>query len=185
MGPQIKYTDRLILKVENESNAQAVLNLYLRNKRNFEEFEPTRPNNFYTLEYHTVAMAREAKAYRLGFFLRYYLYKKDDPTFILGAVNFNFMNDSSGPFVEVGYKIDHAYQNMGYAYEACQAAFSIIKQDYHVNRIDARIHPENRQSLRLAEKLGFTYLRLEPQSANILGSYVDLCRYTLDISKIQ
>ena len=42
MGPLIKYTNRLILRVENESKAKQVLDLYLRNRLPFEQYEPTR-----------------------------------------------------------------------------------------------------------------------------------------------
>ena len=40
MGPLIKYTNRLILRVENESKAKQVLDLYLRNRLPFEQYEP-------------------------------------------------------------------------------------------------------------------------------------------------
>lgn len=46
MGPLIKYTNRLILRVENESKAKQVLDLYLRNRLPFEQYEPTRPASF-------------------------------------------------------------------------------------------------------------------------------------------
>ena len=52
MGPLIKYTNRLILRVENESKAKQVLDLYLRNRLPFEQYEPTRPASFYTQDYH-------------------------------------------------------------------------------------------------------------------------------------
>ena len=38
MGPLIKYTNRLILRVENESKAKQVLDLYLRNRLPFEQY---------------------------------------------------------------------------------------------------------------------------------------------------
>ena len=104
MGPLIKYTNRLILRVENESKAKQVLDLYLRNRL--------------------------------------------------------------------------LYQNRGIAYEACEAALYVLEHDYQIHRVDARIHPENIASITLATKLGFRPLQFEPQSANILGHYVDLMRYT-------
>lgn len=44
-------TDRLILQVEKEDIADQLLDFYIRNRKQFERFEPTRPNNFYTLAY--------------------------------------------------------------------------------------------------------------------------------------
>lgn len=185
MGPQVKFTDRLRLVVENEINADKVLALYLRNRDNFEDFEPTRPAGFYTAEYHKHVLKREYKAYILGSFVRYYIYLKEDPKTIIGSVNFNFFNDGPHRKAEIGYKVDSAYQNRGIAYEACICCMDIIKNDYGIRRFDARIHPANSSSIKLAEKLGFKPICLEPQSANIRGRYVDLYRYSITMSDSQ
>ena len=178
MGPLIKYTNRLILRVENESKAKQVLDLYLRNRLPFEQYEPTRPASFYTQDYHWSSLHREYIAYTMGTFLRYYIYLKDRPDKIIGAINFNIFRTSREPYAEIGYKIDALYQNRGIAYEACEAALYVLEHDYLIHRVDARIHPENIASITLATKLGFRPLQFEPQSANILGHYVDLMRYT-------
>lgn len=178
MGPLIKYTNRLILRVENESKAKQVLDLYLRNRLPFEQYEPTRPASFYTQDYHWPSLHREYIAYTMGTFLRYYIYLKDRPDKIIGAINFNIFRTSREPYAEIGYKIDALYQNRGIAYEACEAALYVLEHDYQIHRVDARIHPENIASITLATKLGFRPLQFEPQSANILGHYVDLMRYT-------
>ena len=106
MGPLIKYTNRLILRVENESKAKQVLDLYLRNRLPFEQYEPTRPASFYTQDYHWSSLHREYIAYTMGTFLRYYIYLKDRPDKIIGAINFNIFRTSREPYAEIGYKID-------------------------------------------------------------------------------
>lgn len=185
MGPTVKFADNLILKVEDESKAGQVLDLYQRNKEAFECFEPTRPIDFYTQNYHATSLYREHKAYLLGTFLRYYIYLFPNESKIIGSINFNFLNDGNSRFVEMGYKVDVDYQNMGIAYTACLAGMKVIKEDYGITRIDARIHPSNFASKRLAEKLGFKPMYIEPQSAHVNGRYVDLIRYSMDISDIQ
>ena len=65
------------------------------------------------------------------------------------------------------------------------STFEVIKKHYGINRVDARIHPDNGASKRLAEKIGFMPIRLEPKCANILGKYEDLIRYSVNISDIQ
>lgn len=185
MGPIVKLSNRILLRIENESKAQEVLDLYLRNKSGFEQFEPTRPEDFYTTDYHEESLRREFKVYQFGAFLRYYIYLRPDTDKIIGSVNFNFHYDGDERFAEIGYKVDSFYQNQGIAYEACRLGISVITDDYHISRIDARIHPDNKASLKLADKLGFKYLRLEPKSANIMGNPTDLLRYTLATSDIQ
>ena len=97
MGPLIKYTNRLILRVENESKAKQVLDLYLRNRLPFEQYEPTRPASFYTQDYHWSSLHREYIAYTMGTFLRYYIYLKDSPDKIIGAIKFNNFHTSHEP----------------------------------------------------------------------------------------
>lgn len=182
MGPLIKYTNRLILCVENETKAEQVLDLYLRNRIPFEQYEPTRPVSFYTKEYHRSSLHREYIAYTMGTFLRYYIYLINQPEKIIGSVNLNLFPNNREPYAEIGYKVDVLHQNCGIAYEACEAALHVLVKDYQIHRVDARIHPENTASLALAKKLRFRPLQFEPQSANILGHYVDLMRYTRTLS---
>lgn len=185
MGPMIKISKNLILRIENESKAKEVLDLYLRNKTHFEKFEPTRPSDFYTRDYHASILRRELKAYQLGTFLRYYVYKSSNTSRIIGSVNFNFMHGGQSKFAEIGYKIDSLYVNQGIGYEACITAIYVMMHDYGIERIDARIHPDNAASISLVEKMCFKPIRVEKHSANIMGRYTDLIRYSLNTSDIQ
>ncbi len=185
MGPSVKLTKRLVLRVENESAATEVLKLYQRNRHNFELFEPTRPSNFYTVDYHTTMLKREYKAYSLGTFLRYYIYKASNMTRVIGAVNFNLFRNEGFLYAEIGYKLDALYQGQGLAYEACVAGIETIVKDYCVTRIDARIHPDNAASIKLAESMGFVPTCFEPASANIMGQTVDIMRYSLATGNTQ
>lgn len=185
MGPIETSTKHYILKVENEAKAKNVLDLYLRNRMPFEKFEPTRPSNFYTLDYHMAMLSRERKAYELGSFVRYYIYSPANLSRIIGAVNFNIYRNGTDDYVEIGYKIDSLYQNQGIAYEVLCHLIPLVQKHYRINRFDARIHPENYPSIRLATKLGFQPLFLEPKSTNILGRDVDIVRYSLRISQTQ
>lgn len=185
MGPLETNTKHYILKVLNEAKAKNVLDLYLRNRMPFEKFEPTRPSNFYTVDYHYAMLSRERKAYESGSFVRYYIYSPANLSRIIGAVNFNIYRNEKNDYVEVGYKIDSLYQNQGIAYEVLSHLIPLVSFHYNISRFDARIHPENYPSIRLATKLGFEPLYLEPKSANILGENVDIVRYCLITSNTQ
>lgn len=185
MGPLEITTKHYILRVENEFKAGNVLDLYLRNRMAFEKYEPTRPSNFYTKDYHIAMLRRESLAYQSGSFLRYYIYSPANMSRIIGSINFNFYIREAYSHAEVGYKIDSLYQNQGIAYEALSHLIPIVSKEYNVNIFHARIHPENYPSIRLATKLGFQVGRLEPKSANILGEDVDIVRYCLVTSQTQ
>lgn len=182
MAPDVYQTEHLILRIEDEDRAAMVLALYENNRPEFEEFEPTRPVDFYTLDYHIKALRREYKAYRLGSFVRYYIYRQNDEHHIIGSINFNIFFDGYTKCAEMGYKIDHLHQNRGYAYEACVAGMKLLASYYDIQRFDVRIHPDNIPSLCLAGKLNFKYMYIEPNSANIMGRNTDLLRYTCHLS---
>ena len=59
MAPTIVYTDRLILAIKSSDIAGEVLEFYKKNAKTFERYEPTRPDDFYTLAYHVEAMEGE------------------------------------------------------------------------------------------------------------------------------
>lgn len=185
MGPLETRTKHYILRVENEAKAKNVLDLYLRNRMAFEKYEPTRPANFYTIDYHSSMLSRERRTYDMGLFVRYYIYSPANMSRIIGAVNFNIYHNTSEDYVEVGYKIDSLYQNQGIAHEVLSHLIPLVSRYYNIYRFDARIHPENYPSIRLATKLGFEPLFLEPKSANILGQNVDIVRYCLRTSHTQ
>ena len=177
-------TDRLILKIEDDTAAQQVLDFYVRNQEQFEHFEPTRPKNFYTLAYQMAALTYEYHEIIKGNTLRYYVYTKEQPDILIGSVNFsNFMHH---PFsrTSIGYKFDKEAQGHGYAYEACQAAIPVIFSNYRIHRIEARVAPDNLPSIRLLERLHFLYEGIEYQGVEIQGVYKDHYRYGL-ISTIQ
>ena len=185
MGPLSLTTQHYILKVENETKAKNVLDMYLRNRMSFESFEPTRPANFYTIDYQSAMLRREYMAYELDSFLRYYIYSPANSQRIIGAVNFNMYKNAPEHYAEIGYKVDSLYQNQGVATEVLSTLIPLVEEYYHIHRFDARIHPENYASIRLATKLNFNPLHLEPKSANILGQDVDIVRYCLKTSQTQ
>lgn len=177
-------TDRLILQVEDSQKAAMVLSLYQKNKDLFERFEPTRPNNFYTLDFQATFMDIEYKDTIKGTTLRYYIYLKEAPDTIIGSVNFS--NIKHGPFssATIGYKMDCSYHHQGYAVEACKAAIDVLFCNYKIHRIEARVAPDNIPSIKVLERLGFTFEGIEYSSVEIRGEFKDHYRYGL-ISTIQ
>ena len=172
-------TDRLLLQVEDSDKAEEVLNFYQKNQSVFEPFEPTRPENFYTISYQKAVMQYEYTEIVKGKSLRYYIYLREAPDTIIGSVNFSKI--LHGPFsaTSIGYKIDISHQGQGYATEACAAAIPIIFSNYQIHRIEARVSPDNIASIKLLEHLDFRFEGIEYQSVEVNGRYQDHYRYSL------
>lgn len=170
-------TPRLMLQCLNSNSALAVRNFYQENKTYFDPYELTRPSGFYTVGYQTSFLEWEWKEMLAKRSLRYFLFLKEDPDRIIGAVNFSDIRFGCMQKASLGYKIHHDYWNQGFAYEACLKCLEIIFQEYELHRIEAHIAPSNLPSIHLIEKLGFAYEGLEVQSALINHQWQDLFLY--------
>lgn len=60
--------------------------------------------------------------------------------------------------LELGYVIGTKYQRQGYATEVCQAVLNIATEITDFSRINCLIEKENKASVGLAEKLGFSHM---------------------------
>lgn len=70
--------------------------------------------------------------------------------------------------MELGYIIGREYQNKGYATEVCQAIIEYAQQELEIEELHCFIHPHNKASLHLAEKLGFGPCAEHPMAEGLL-----------------
>ncbi|CAM3929157.1 GNAT family N-acetyltransferase [Alkalicoccus chagannorensis] len=71
---------------------------------------------------------------------------------IIGDIGFKGSPDSWNT-VEIGYGIRPEYQNTGYATEALQEMIRYCFEDQHISRITAECRHDNKESLRVLEKV--------------------------------
>ena len=178
MTMQFEYEfDGLMLKVLNESNAKEVLHFYERNKEEFNMYESTKPENFYTENYMINNLRAELNAILSGSYIRFFLFSSDIPDKILGTISFSHIFTGPTSSCILGYKIDKDYRRLGLATSMINKGLEIIRKDKSVHRIEAYIHPDNKPSLALINKLGFIYEGTAFSYANIGGSWQDHERY--------
>lgn len=97
---------------------------------------------------------------------------------IIGTCGFNYI-DFENAKAEIGYDLNKMYWGQGFAKEAITCLIQYAFNDLNLNRIEAKIEPENINSIRLIEKLSFTYegtLRKAEKSKN---RFIDLNLYSL------
>jgi ribosomal-protein-alanine N-acetyltransferase len=166
-------TERLILKVLDESNGDQVLDYYKRNRDFLAEWEPVRDASFYEAAYHSKQLYNDTASMESGSMLRLWIFKKDDKDRIIGSVSFN--NIVRGAFLSchLGYKLDKDEVNKGYAAEAINKGIEIMFNEYKLHRIEANIMPKNKASLRVVEKLGFYNEGLAYKYLKIHGVWED------------
>lgn len=96
---------------------------------------------------------------------------------IIGTCGFNYV-DFNNSKVEISYDLHKSYWGQGYAKEAITHLIQYAFDDLGINRIEAKIEPENTYSIQLIEKLNFTYEGTLRQSERSKGRYIDLKIYS-------
>lgn len=171
-------TDRLQLMVCNEEYSNALLTFMTENKDFFAPYEPLRQPAFYTEAFQAQILRAEFQAMLRGTYVRYYLFLKENPAHIIGTVSFSNISRSDDKSCRVGYKLDKAHTGMGYATEALHRLLPEVHKSLAIHRIEADILLENLPSLRLIERLGFTYEGVAHSSHEIGGVWRDHLRYS-------
>jgi ribosomal-protein-alanine N-acetyltransferase len=89
---------------------------------------------------------------------------------VIGACGFNLFE--GGPDLELVYHFARPYWGYGYAPEAATACVSYAFEHLDPPRIIASIDPNNVQSQRVLEKIGFTYQGLERRESGEEKFYI-------------
>ncbi|OAB40838.1 GNAT family N-acetyltransferase [Paenibacillus glacialis] len=96
---------------------------------------------------------------------------------IIGSCGYNSLDFDNGR-AEIGYDIAKAFWGKGYASEAiCSLldyAFSCLK----LNRIEAKVEPENVNSINVLQKLNFKFEGTLRQCERSKGKFIDLHMYS-------
>ncbi len=145
-------TGRLILACLDISGAPMILDYLLRNKDDFEKFEPERDDSFYTLTHQERMLEAESILFERGEGARYYIFDASDPDTVIGNVSLTHTN---GPVCILGYRVDPAFRRQGIAYEAVSYLLGLLNTDEGPGMFEADIYPDNIPSRGLVEKLGF------------------------------
>lgn len=96
---------------------------------------------------------------------------------IIGSCGFNFL-DLENEKAEIGYDIAKDHWGKGFAPEAISALIDYAFGTMNFHRIEAKIEPENVNSIRVMEKLGFTYEGTLRQSEKSKDRFIDLKMYS-------
>lgn len=172
-------TKRLNLDILTPSAARQVLKFQLHNQHLFEIFEPTRPENFYTPSHQQALLKYELKLAMKLSTIRFYVFKKEEPSQIIGTVCLHDICRMPYSCCEIGYKFDSSFHGQGYAKEAVTKALDIAFLELGLHRVFARVMPENTPSIHLLESLHFAQEGLEHSCTQIQGVWRDHLRYAI------
>ncbi len=97
---------------------------------------------------------------------------------IIGDLGIHFF-DSENKQVEIGCTLNNDFQNQGYATESIKRVIDYLFKELNKHRIIASIDPDNKNSIRLVERIGFRKEAHLVESLFINGKWVDDLVYAL------
>ena len=97
---------------------------------------------------------------------------------IIGTCGFNSI-DFENAKAEIGYDIAKAYWGIGYAPEGICALLNYAFETLKLNRIEAKVEPANVNSIRVLQKLNFTFEGTLRKYEKSKGNFIDIKMYSL------
>lgn len=175
------HTDRLIIKLLDESFAKQVTDYYLRNRDFFEQWVPAYTDDQFAVDMNKRRLKYYLREYKEGRSLKFWLFDINDKKFekIIGDISFSEIVYE--PFLScfLGYKIDSDENRKGYAVESIKAGIEYMFDTLKLHRIEANIMPRNEKSINVVKKLGFELEGESRKYLKIKGKWEDHLHYVL------
>lgn len=171
-------TERLILKVLKPDASLMVLDFYNRDRELFEEYETDRVPDFYTIPHQHKLLKYEYNMAIKGQTIRYYVFLKENPAYIIGTVCLHNITHSFYQSCEIGYKFASVFHHKGYATEAVSCIVEAAFAELNLHRITAVVSLDNKASCRLLERIGFVNEGLLREYILLHGKWKDHYLYS-------
>ncbi len=96
---------------------------------------------------------------------------------IIGSCGFNSL-DFENEKAEIGYDIARAFWGSGYASEAISALLDYAFSTLKLNRIEAKVEPENVNSVKVLQKLNFMFEGTLRRYERVNGKFININMYS-------
>jgi ribosomal-protein-alanine N-acetyltransferase len=150
-------------------DAEALLEVLVRDRTFLDQWEPTRPDSFFTLEVQRNGLARLREAedlVDLGIFVE----ARDE---LVGRIQLSGISPAPFENAHLGYFVSERHNGRGYATAAVRQAVDVAFGELALYRVQAAVIPRNVASIRVLEKTGFREEGLARRYLQIAGVWQD------------
>ena len=163
---------KIFIRLFEDTDAEALLDLHLRNGEFFQKYSPTYCDNFYTLESKRNFISNAVKQSERGNEYSFGIFIKSNGKLIGGVDLFQIIR---GPLQScvIGYSLDKQYNGNGYVTEAVSLAVEFAFKSIKLHRIEAGVMPNHIASMRVLEKVGFHKEGIAQKSVKLNGKWED------------
>lgn len=173
---EIIETERLILKILDEKDADRLLDFLIENRADFTQYESEKQEIYFTRYYQEYVLKMEYEAIKNKMYLRYYLFEKGQEE-IVGTVSVSQIKAYPYSSGYIGYKMAVKKKRRGYATEAVEAVCEEAEKYLGLHRLEAYVLEDNIPSIKLLERCGFLWEGTCRKNLNINGVWRDHLLY--------
>ena len=164
----------VILRNLTSSNAKEILEYYKKNIKYLEPFEPTKDNNFYTLEAQRKLLNKSYKEFLNGTTIDLGIFKDEK---LIGKIKLSRILYGSFKNGILGYSIDEDEQGKGYMKESVNLLLQYAFDECELHRVEASALIRNEKSRRVLEKCGFKLIGINEKYLLINEKWEDHATY--------
>lgn len=175
----IYKTQRLVLATLIGKDSQKSLDFEIKNKAFFEKWESKKEDDFFTLSYQRQIINYHEKLLRTSQGIHFAIFLKEDEKMerIIGKISVSPIIWGNFSSCMIGYKLDEDFTNQGLMSEAINSITDFIFNYLKLHRIQISIMPDNISSIKMIEKLGFTYEGKSKEYIEVNGKFEDHLHY--------
>jgi ribosomal-protein-alanine N-acetyltransferase len=164
--------DKIYLRFLEETDAEALLDLRVRNKAFFQKYSPTVGDDFYTLDFTRKFIRRSEEQREKDGLYSFGIFLNVDGQ-LVGTVSLSHI--LRGPLQKclIGYSLDKRHNGNGYTTQAVSLAVNYAFNELKLHRIEAGTMLSNIGSMRVLEKAGFQREGVERKGVKINDRWED------------
>ena len=176
-------TERLYLRIVDETYTDAILTFLNQGAGIFDEYEAEKPSDYYTraTQQRILLTEQEMASQKTG--VRFYVFKKDNPKVIIGTVSVFSIFHKPSEYANLGYKFLPEHWHQGYATEALKKVIELVGPIMKLKYLEAYVLPVNLSSRRLLARLGFDLGERRLSKLEIKGAQKDHFLYRYNYKK--
>lgn len=156
-------------------DAEALLEVLVRDRAFLDPWEPARPDTFFTLETQQRGLARLREAEDFADFGIFF--EAGDE--LVGRVQLSGISLAPFENAYLGYFVSEQHNRRGYATEGVRQAVDAAFGELTLHRVQAAVIPRNVASVRVVEKAGFRQEGLALRYLQIAGVWEDHLLYAV------
>jgi len=153
--PACIHTERLLLRVPEARDVQAIVAYYRANKAHLRPWSPSWPEGFLT-ESFWQEQARAVQAeHTEGSASRFYLSERRRPDQVIGSLALTQIVRGGAQSAVLGYGLAAGSQGAGFMVESVQAGVAFAFATLRLHRVMANYMPANQRSAAVLRRCGF------------------------------